>query len=144
VAFEIPEGEVAMKTILLVYDDTASLRTLSRILESASYHVTPVAHVSFVMGVFHATMPDLVILDVCLQQNWGSELCRQIRNESQSVPLFVMSSSRSTSDAVLLLDLGADDYVFKSLNPWEVLARVRAVMRRSIGCSITDRLTTRK
>jgi len=132
-----------MKTIMLVYDDTTSLRSLSRILESASYQVTPVDYESFAIGVFYATMPDLVILDVCLQQNWGSELCRQIRNESQSVPLFVMSSSRATADAVLLLDLGADDYVFKSLNPWEVLARVRAVMRRSIAWSNSTGLSSR-
>ena len=124
-----------MKTILLVYDDLTSLRTLSRILESASYRVTAVAYGSFAIAMFRANQPDLVLLDVCLHEHWDYELCRQIRTESDSVPLFVLSASRASADAVLLLDLGADDYIFKSLNPREFVARVRAVMRRSEACS---------
>jgi DNA-binding response OmpR family regulator len=81
------------------------------------------------MDVFHNTNPGLVVLDVCLPRKSGQDLCRQIRGNSESVPLLVLSAVRDVADVVLLLELGADGYMTKPFSPWEFLARVRAFMR---------------
>jgi len=116
--------------ILVIYDDPESERTVRRILESAGYDViaAPCCGPS-AMDVFHNTNPGLVVLDVCLPRKSGQDLCRQIRGNSESVPLLVLSAVRDVADVILLLELGADGYMTKPFSPWEFLARVRAVMR---------------
>lgn len=119
-----------MGRILVIYDDPESERTVRRILESAGYDViaAPCCGPS-AMDVFHNTNPGLVVLDVCLPRKSGQDLCRQIRGNSESVPLLVLSAVRDVADVILLLELGADGYMTKPFSPWEFLARVRAVMR---------------
>ncbi len=81
------------------------------------------------MDVFHNTNPGLVVLDVCLPRKSDQDPCRQIRGNSESVPLLVLSAVRDVADVALLLELGADGYMTKPFSPWEFLARVRAVIR---------------
>lgn len=118
-----------MERILVIYDDPGSQWTVGRILRPANYDVISVAYSSFTIDIFHATKPGLVVIDVCLPRTAAQNLCRRIRKESVNVPLFVLSATKDVTDAVLLLDIGADDYITKPFSPWEFLARVRSVMR---------------
>ena len=127
-----------MERILVIYDDPGSQRNVSRILEPANYNVTTVAYGSFAIDIFRATKPGLVILDVCMPRKSGRDLCHRVRNESRTVPLFVLSAVKNVADVVLLLDLGADDYITKPFDPFEFLVRVRNAMRTSIPVQNTD------
>lgn len=119
-----------METILVIYDDPGPEPTVRRILESSGYDViTAPCCGPIAMDVFHSTNPGLVVLDVCLPRKSGQDLCRQIRGNSESVPLLVLSDVRDVADVVLLLNLGADGYITKPLDSREFLARVRSVTR---------------
>ncbi len=80
--------------------------------------------------VFRSTMPRIVILDLRLPGKSGQDLCREIKQECSNVPILVLSAASDVLDKVLLLELGADDYVTKPFSPRELLARVRAAFRR--------------
>jgi DNA-binding response OmpR family regulator len=82
------------------------------------------------MDIFRATTPRVVILDLRLPGKSGQDLCREIKHESSNVPILVLSAASDVLDKVLLLELGADDYVTKPFSPRELLARVRAAVRR--------------
>src|SRR5690606_33845646 len=82
------------------------------------------------LGVFRATQPDLVLLDLMLPGKDGNEVCRQIRGES-GVPIVMLTAKSDTVDVVLGLESGADDYISKPFKPKELVARVRARLRRS-------------
>jgi DNA-binding response OmpR family regulator len=120
-----------VERILVIYDDPRSQWTVCRILGPPHYNVITVAYNSFAIDIFRAAKPGLVVLDVCLPGQSGQDLCRQIRSESRNVPLFVLSATKDVADVVLLLNLGADDYITKPFSPFEFLARVRGVMRTS-------------
>src|SRR5271154_6070322 len=126
-----------METILVIYDDPGSLQTLCRLLELANYNVIALAAGPLALKVFRTAKPGLVVLDAQLQGQSSQNICRQIRNESEHVPLLVLSASNKVADVVLLLGLGADDYITKPFNAQEFLARVRAALRRAalIQCS---------
>ena len=83
------------------------------------------------IAAFHDVKPDFVILDLRMPLIGGKELCRLIRKESEEVPIIILTGSADEIDRVLLLELGADDYVIKPFSPKELLARVRAVLRRA-------------
>jgi DNA-binding response OmpR family regulator len=120
-----------VQRILVIYDDPGSQWTILRTLGPADYDVTSLACGSFSIDDFRTTKPGLVVLDVCLSGKLGQDLCRQIRSESRNVPLFVLSATKDVADVVLLLNLGADDYITKPFSPAEFLARVRGVLRTS-------------
>jgi len=120
-----------VEKILVIYDDPGSLQTLCRTLELADYNVTALAAGPLALKVLRATNPGLVVLDVHLPVQSSQSLCRQIRNESEHVPLFVLSASRSVEDVVQLLGVGADDCITNPFHPQEFLARVRAALRRA-------------
>jgi DNA-binding response OmpR family regulator len=82
------------------------------------------------METFRNTTPRVVILDLRLPGKSGQDLCREIKHESSNVPILVLSAASDVLDKVLLLELGADDYVTKPFSPRELLARVRAAVRR--------------
>jgi DNA-binding response OmpR family regulator len=114
--------------ILVIYGDPDSRRVLNQVLAPA-YDVVAVPYFPTVIaGIFSPTKPDLVILDIGLAGKPVQDLCRQIRKESQNVPLFVLGSDES-ADKVLMLDLGADDYITKPIDTTEFLARVRTRVR---------------
>jgi two-component system, OmpR family, KDP operon response regulator KdpE len=117
-------------TVLLVEDDLALLRTLSMNLEARGYAVSTAPDGESALAVLRRTQPDLVILDLGLPGVSGSAALRELRTWS-AVPVIVLSARHGSDDKVEALDLGADDYVTKPFGIDELLARVRAVTRRT-------------
>jgi DNA-binding response OmpR family regulator len=120
-----------VEKILVVEDDRAVQRALKRLLEAEDYSVEITSDGAGGLEAFRAISPDLVMLDLRLPGMPGRDVCREIKKESPSVPVIVLSAKTDVADKVLLLELGADDYVTKPFSPKELLARVRAAMRRS-------------
>ncbi|HXF61036.1 MAG TPA: response regulator transcription factor [Caldilineaceae bacterium] len=120
------------ETVLLIEDEAKIARTLRLYLEQAGYHVPVVYDGAEAMAAFRTERPDLVILDLMLPHVDGWEICRQIR-QSSSVPIIMLTARSEETDRIVGLELGADDYVTKPFSPREVVARVRAVLRRSQG-----------
>jgi DNA-binding response OmpR family regulator len=119
-----------MEKILVIEDDAAVQRVLLRTLASAGFDVSIASDGAMAMETFRAAMPRLVILDLRLPGKSGQDLCREIKHECSNVPILVLSAASDVLDNVLLLELGADDYVTKPFSPRELLARVRASVRR--------------
>lgn len=119
-----------MERILVVDDDIEVQETVRRILEPAGYDIVTAADGSIAMETFRTAMPGLVVLDLRLPGKSGQDLCREIRNESTCVPILVLSAVSDEREKILLLELGADDYMTKPFDPREPLARVRAAIRR--------------
>lgn len=116
-------------TIILVEDDPP-LRTLTtRALQENGYTVRPAASAPEMWLAMEQGPPDLVLLDIMLPGTNGIDLCRAIRQKSE-VPIIFISAKGSETDRVIGLELGADDYIAKPFGTRELIARVRAVLRR--------------
>jgi DNA-binding response OmpR family regulator len=120
-----------MEKILVVEDDRATRKALQQLFEPEGYTVEVAQSGVQGLELFRASRPNFVILDLAMPQLGGQEVCRQIRKESEEVPILILTGSSDELSRVLLLELGADDYVTKPFSPKEVLARVRAVLRRA-------------
>ena len=119
-----------MTRSILVVDDEPTLReTLAEALEADGLNVTTAADGREALERFRADPPDLVLLDLMLPQISGIEVCRIMRRES-AVPIIMLTAKDSEIDKVVGLELGADDYVTKPFSLRELLARIRAQMRR--------------
>jgi len=118
--------------ILLIDDEAKITRTLKLYLEQAGYKTVSVQDGALAMPAFHHERPDLVILDILLPHQDGWEICRQIRSTSR-VPIIMLTAQGEETDRIVGLELGADDYIAKPFSPREVVARVRAVFRRTQG-----------
>lgn len=118
--------------ILLVEDEAKIARTVRLYLEQAGYQVVIVSDGALVIPAFRHEQPDLIILDLMLPHVDGWELCRQLRQHS-GVPIIMLTARNEETDRIIGLDLGADDYITKPFSPREVVARVRAVLRRIQG-----------
>ncbi|WP_053386806.1 response regulator transcription factor [Leucobacter japonicus] len=116
--------------ILLVEDEESISRPLSFLLEREGYRVTVVDDGAEAVTTFAAVQPDLVLLDLMLPSLPGTEVCRAIRQTSQA-PVIMLTAKDSEIDIVVGLELGADDYITKPYSTRELLARVRAALRRS-------------
>jgi two-component system KDP operon response regulator KdpE len=116
--------------ILLVDDELPILRAVTPLLRSRGYEVRSVVTGEGALSEMEADPPDLLIVDLGLPDVDGFEICRRVRERS-AVPIIVLSARHSEKDKVAALDLGADDYVTKPFGPDELLARVRACLRRS-------------
>ena len=120
-------------SILVVEDDGEMRHLVARLLREAGFRVTPARDGREMWELMEqATTPDLVVLDVMLPGPSGLDLCRRLRTRSQ-VPVIMLTARGEETDRVLGLELGADDYVAKPFGPRELVARVRAVLRRSMG-----------
>jgi DNA-binding response OmpR family regulator len=119
-----------MDTILVVEDSRAMQRTLQRLFESDSLQVQIASDGPTGLALFRQQLPCAVVLDLKLPGMSGKELCREFKAFAASVPIIVVSANCEVEDKVLLLELGADDYVTKPFSPKELLARVRRTMRR--------------
>jgi len=116
---------------IVVVDDDAGVRTLlGRILRECGYDVTGAADGAELAATLGERKIDLILLDIMLPGENGLDLCRDIRTRSR-VPIIMISARGQESDRVAGLDLGADDYIAKPFGRSEVLARVRAVLRRA-------------
>jgi DNA-binding response OmpR family regulator len=129
-----------MAKILLIEDDRATRKALQQLLEPEGFLVESAQDGAQGLAAFRATKPDFVILDLRMPKMNGQEVCRQIRKESEEVPIIILTGSADEIDRVVLLELGADDYVTKPFSPKELLARVRAVLRRSRRAPAVSRL----
>jgi two-component system alkaline phosphatase synthesis response regulator PhoP/two-component system response regulator ResD len=119
-----------MKTILVV-DDERNIRDLLRLyLEKEGYAVITAADGEEAMALHRREDPDLVILDLMLPKIDGYEVCRQIRRTADT-PILMLTARSDDIDAIVGLELGADDYVPKPFNPRALVARVKAILRRS-------------
>jgi two-component system, OmpR family, response regulator len=116
-------------TILLVEDDPA-LRTLTtRALQENGYLVRPASAAPEMWLALEAGPVDLILLDIMLPGTSGIDLCRTLRQKSE-VPIIFISAKGSETDRVVGLELGADDYIAKPFGTRELIARIRAVLRR--------------
>jgi DNA-binding response OmpR family regulator len=118
--------------VLVVDDEPALANVLRNVLLTEGYHVRTAAEGRNALVSFHEWCPRLVITDLRMAPMNGIELCRQIRGAS-NVPIIVVSGEDDEGSKIEALDSGADDYVVKPFNVGELLARVRAVLRRGKG-----------
>ena len=127
-----------MEKILIIEDDRTLYNPLKRTFEADGYSPDFASDGAAGLEAFRAAPPVLVILDLRLPKVHGREVCRVIKNESPSIPIIILSASADEIDKVLLLELGADDYVTKPFSPKELMARVHAVLRRVQGPKTAD------
>jgi len=114
--------------VLVVDDDPALAEMLGIVLRGEGFEPAFVSDGDAALGAFRREKPDVVLLDLMLPGTDGIEVCRQIRAES-GVPIIMLTAKGDTTDVVLGLECGADDYVVKPFKPKELVARVRARMR---------------
>jgi DNA-binding response OmpR family regulator len=119
-----------MKRILIIEDDAAILRGLKDNLEYESYEVLTAVDGEEGYFLIREKKPDLIILDLMLPKMNGYELCRKVRHEGVTTPILMLTARGEEMDRVLGLDMGADDYVTKPFSVPELLARIRAIIRR--------------
>lgn len=115
--------------IMVVDDEREIAELLKDYLEEEQFDVIFVVDGEQALIKFKEYQPDLVILDIMMPKLNGMEVCRKIRSES-TVPIIMLSAKKSDVDKILSLGLGADDYVVKPFSPSEVVARVKAQLRR--------------
>ena len=125
-----PAGYPVKGRVLVVDDDPALAEMLGIVLRTEGFEPSFVADGERAMTAFRDTKPDLVLLDIMLPGRDGLEVCRAIRAES-GVPIVMLTAKSDTIDVVLGLESGADDYVVKPFKPKELIARVRARLRRN-------------
>lgn len=118
--------------ILVVDDDLNICELLKLYLENDGYMVFTANDGQEALNVFQNKTPDLVLLDIMLPKIDGWQVCREIRKTS-SAPIIMLTAKGETFDKVLGLELGADDYVVKPFDAKEVMARIKAVLRRTQG-----------
>jgi DNA-binding response OmpR family regulator len=119
------------KQRILVVDDEPNIVHLSRLyLERDGYQVLAVGDGQEALDTIASEKPDLVVLDVMLPSVNGFEVCRRLRTRDNPVPIIMVTARDDDIDKILGLELGADDYLTKPFNPRELVARVKAVLRR--------------
>jgi DNA-binding response OmpR family regulator len=120
-----------MQTILVIDDDDSLRDTVAILLENEGYRAVTAAEGRSGFEQALTTRPDLVVVDLRLPGMSGVEICKQLRASNVSTPIIVLSALGDEIDKVLLLEIGADDYVVKPFGARELAARIRAVLRRS-------------
>jgi len=118
--------------ILVVEDDPAVQKALRRLFETEGYPVEVQSDGRAALDSFQASAPAAVVLDLRLPKVSGRDVCKEIKSITPALPIVVLSAASDVSDKVLLLELGADDYVTKPFSPRELLARVRAALRHTV------------
>ena len=121
-----------MQHILVVEDEMQIARTLRDYLEVAGFQVTVVGEGSAALASARGDRPDLVVLDLGLPGMDGLDVARELRRAS-TTPILMLTARGDESDRIVGLELGADDYLVKPFSPKELVARVRAVLRRTSG-----------
>ncbi len=116
--------------ILVIDDDRKTVELVKLYLESEGFHVFSAFDGQMAIQIARKHTPDLIVLDLMLPKVDGIEVCRSIRAESQ-VPIIMLTARTTEEDKLQGLNLGADDYIVKPFSPREVLARVKAVLRRA-------------
>ena len=125
------------RTLLVVEDEPTLRETLADTLEREGFHVVTADDGRQALARFRETRPSLVLLDLMLPELSGTEVCRIIRRESD-VPILMLTAKSGEVDKIVGLELGADDYVTKPFSLGELLARIRALLRRSEAHMVGD------
>jgi two-component system alkaline phosphatase synthesis response regulator PhoP len=124
--------------ILVIEDDRAVQKALKRLFEAEGFMVDIAGNGATGLEMFRAAAPSVLVLDLSLPGTPGQDVCREISQASPSLPIVILSAKTEVMDKVLLLELGAHDYVTKPFSPRELLARVRTAMRRSTRAPLTE------
>jgi DNA-binding response OmpR family regulator len=120
-----------MTKVLIVEDDPGILRTVADNLKFENYDVVTATDGETAYKVHQSRRSDLIVLDLMLPRVSGLELCRKLRSEGDQVPILMLTARSEEADRVLGLNLGADDYVTKPFSVPELIARIRALLRRA-------------
>jgi two-component system, OmpR family, alkaline phosphatase synthesis response regulator PhoP len=120
-----------VEKILVVEDDQAIQKALRRLFEAEDYRIEVAGDGRSGLNAFRSSPPSLIILDLRLPGISGRDVCCEMKGQSPSIPIIVLSAVTDVADKVLMLEMGADDYVTKPFSPRELLARARVAMRRS-------------
>ena len=118
------------QTILIIDDDEQLIKRLQAYLEGFGYDVVTATHPAQGLQIFNDSKPHLIILDVMLPDMTGFDVCKEIRKTSD-IPVIILSARGETTDRVVGLEIGADDYLPKPFEPRELVARIQSVLRRS-------------
>jgi len=121
---------VAEAAILVVDDDAPIRRMLERTLGAEGYEVEPVADGGAALAAVERSAPDLIVLDVAMPGLDGLAVCRRLRAKGHGLPVLLLTARDAIPDRVAGLDAGADDYLVKPFATDELLARIRALLRR--------------
>jgi DNA-binding response OmpR family regulator len=119
-----------MSTVLLIEDENELARVAQSYLQNAGYTVLTAARGDTGLSLFHLSKPDLVLLDLNLPGMDGLDVAREIRRQGET-PIIMVTARVEETDRLIGLELGADDYITKPYSPRELVARVRAVLRRA-------------
>ncbi len=118
--------------ILVVEDDPTVQKALRRLFETEGFIVEVQSDGRSALESFQSAPPSAIVLDLRLPKISGRDLCKDIKAQAPTLPIVVLSAASDVADKVLLLELGADDYVTKPFSPRELLARVRAALRHTV------------
>jgi len=123
---------MANERILIVEDDRSTLRMLAESVEAAGYRASVAQTAAGAVAAARAQQPDVIVLDLVLPDRSGLEVCRELRGgaSTDGVPIIMVTALGEPADKVSGLDLGADDYMVKPVDIPELLARIRALLRR--------------
>lgn len=121
-----------MTKVLVVEDDPGILRTVADNLRFEQYDVTTATDGETAYALYEKNQPDLIVLDLMLPRMSGLDLCRKLRAEDVQIPVLMLTARSQEADRVRGLDLGGDDYVTKPFSMPELMARVRALLRRTM------------
>jgi len=124
------QAQAARTQILVIEDDPHIQRILQRTFRDQGYQVTVCGNGQDGLDAFRSGAQSAVILDLVLPGIFGRDLCKIMKTEQPGVPVIVLSAISEVADKVLLLELGADDYMTKPFSPRELMARVQAALRR--------------
>jgi DNA-binding response OmpR family regulator len=124
-----------MTKVLIVEDDPGILRTVADNLKFEKYDIVTAMDGETAYKLHQTEHPDLIVLDLMLPRISGLELCRKLRTEGIQIPILMLTARSEEADRVLGLDLGADDYVTKPFSVAELMARIRALLRRTTSAS---------
>lgn len=127
-----------MHRILIIEDDQRVQKALRRLFEPEGYELDTTCDGASGLKIALERPPSAVVLDLRLPAMSGRDVCREIKQAMPNVPVIIVSAAGDTIDKVSLLELGADDYVTKPFSPRELLARVRAAIRRASRTAASD------
>src|SRR5512138_3566524 len=118
--------------LVLLVDDEPSILQLARMyLEREGFRVEQACDGQAALEAVERRLPDLMVLDVMLPKLDGFEVCKRLRSAGQQLPILMLTARDEDIDKILGLELGADDYLTKPFNPRELVARIKAILRRS-------------